>query len=265
LSRVELARDQVTLADICTVEATYAPLVATITTAGEVGFDEGRLALVASETRPPTRKWCRRENGVSSFFLPDAKMVSVHFSFRGRPLGRGINAMFNLWAICSVHSGVPSGRPLRRSSKRCQFIFPSEDARADGGLTRSSKRCQFIFPSEDARADGGLTRCSIFGLSGPSIPEPRVAGRSARNHAPTSTRLLFAHHRPSLATACAVLPQFVPVRPTRETDLRAGRHVPSHGKRNSTTDNPRGPRPAWPGLGWPRCTAERPANEHPIE
>jgi hypothetical protein len=145
--------------------------------------------------------------------------------------------------------------PAHRVQKRCQFIFPS-------GV---QKRCQFIFPSEDGPADGGLTRCSIFGLSVPSIPEPRVAGRSARNHAPTSTRLLFALHRPSLATACGVPPRSVPVRPTRETGLRADRHVPSHGKGNSTTDNPRGPRPASPGLGWPRCTAERPANEHPLE
>ena len=135
----------------------------------------------------------------------------------------------------------------------------------DGRPLPNSNRCQFIFPSEDDPADGGLTRCSIVGLSVPSIPEPRVAGRSARNHAPTSTRLLFAHHRLSLATACAVPPRSVPVRPTRETGLRADRHVPSHGKGNSTTDNPRGPRPTWPGLGWPRCTAERPANEHLLE
>src|SRR5262249_45507380 len=42
-------------AGIRTVEATYAPLVATLTTSGEVGCDAGRLALVASETRRSTR------------------------------------------------------------------------------------------------------------------------------------------------------------------------------------------------------------------
>src|SRR5262249_25182089 len=39
LSRVKLARDQVSMAGIRTVEVTYAPLVATLTTVGEVGYD----------------------------------------------------------------------------------------------------------------------------------------------------------------------------------------------------------------------------------
>jgi Cu(I)/Ag(I) efflux system membrane fusion protein len=55
LSRVQLTRGQVSMAGVRTVEATYAPLVATLSTVGEVGYDEGRLALVALETRRPVR------------------------------------------------------------------------------------------------------------------------------------------------------------------------------------------------------------------
>src|SRR5262249_2774648 len=55
LSRVQLAQDQVSMAGIRTVEARYVPLVATLTTFGEVGYDEGRRAAVASETRRSTR------------------------------------------------------------------------------------------------------------------------------------------------------------------------------------------------------------------
>ena len=55
LSRVQLTRGQVSMAGIRTVAATYVPLVATLTTVGEVGYDEGRRAVVASETRRSTR------------------------------------------------------------------------------------------------------------------------------------------------------------------------------------------------------------------
>ena len=46
LSRVQLGQDQVSMAGIRTVEARYVPLVATLTTFGEVGYDEGRRAVV---------------------------------------------------------------------------------------------------------------------------------------------------------------------------------------------------------------------------
>jgi Cu(I)/Ag(I) efflux system membrane fusion protein len=55
LSRVKLGRDQVSMAGIRTVEAKYAPLVATLTAVGEVGYDEEGLALVTSETRRSTQ------------------------------------------------------------------------------------------------------------------------------------------------------------------------------------------------------------------
>jgi hypothetical protein len=45
------------------------------------------------------------------------ELVSVHFSLRGRPLGRGINSMCKRSAIRSVHSEVPNGRPFRNEAR----------------------------------------------------------------------------------------------------------------------------------------------------
>jgi membrane fusion protein, copper/silver efflux system len=55
LSRVQLGPNQVSKAGIRTIEVTFAPLVATVTTVGEVACDEARLAVVASETKRPAR------------------------------------------------------------------------------------------------------------------------------------------------------------------------------------------------------------------
>ena len=112
-------------------------------------------------------------------------MVSVHFSLRGLPLGRGARSMFNRLAIASSQSGAPNGRPLRNvartvansaslcaaqtlGGKWCQFIFPcGENGVSSGGKMVSvhfslrGKWCQFRMP----RGENGV---SSFFLAGPA-------------------------------------------------------------------------------------------------
>jgi Cu(I)/Ag(I) efflux system membrane fusion protein len=136
LSRVHLAASRISQAGIQTAEVAYAPLVETLTTVGNVGFDERRLATIVSKAAGKSR------------------VEKLHVNFNGREVKAG-EPLAELYSP-ELHQAI---QELLTAARRAQQEVPA--TRSAAGRTLQGDRRELVRLAGEKLKRWGITQGQI--------------------------------------------------------------------------------------------------------